>query len=196
MENLLPTFSIEIKEKSIFYRARVCDGDKFFDISKMGAPPPDKAGGGRANPPGIPYLYLADNANIAIYEVKPAIKDYISVGKFITTKKLNCIDLRDISPVQFYREEDYEKAVKYTGLFREISKQLTASVNHKLKHFEYVPTQFFCELVKSFLYDGVMYGSSCGDGYNLIIFDVGGATCKQVNNFQAVEIKHHCQKIN
>ncbi len=52
----------------------------------------DSAREGRANPKGIPYLYVATKKETAMSEVRPWIGSIISTGFFVTTKELKLID--------------------------------------------------------------------------------------------------------
>ena len=46
---------------ALWYRARIRTGGELFSIDQMGPPPKRLASHGRANPPGIPYLYLGSS---------------------------------------------------------------------------------------------------------------------------------------
>ena len=63
---LLYKLIIDSKEvPRVWYRARIQTGEGKFKISDMGAPPKRIASHGRANPAGIPYLYLGSTQNTA-----------------------------------------------------------------------------------------------------------------------------------
>ncbi|MDX6306768.1 MAG: hypothetical protein QOI77_3737 [Blastocatellia bacterium] len=57
-----------------------------YSKQEMGPPPARLAQGGRLNPGGIPYLYLASDIKTAIAEVRPWIGLELSVGRFETTE--------------------------------------------------------------------------------------------------------------
>jgi hypothetical protein len=52
-------------------------------------PIPDKATDGRANPRGIPCLYLATKKDTAVLEVRPLIGSYVSVAQFAVMRELH-----------------------------------------------------------------------------------------------------------
>ncbi len=52
----------------------------------------DRTREGRANPKGIPYLYLATHEDVAMAEVRPWIGSNISLGRFLTTRDLCLVD--------------------------------------------------------------------------------------------------------
>jgi hypothetical protein len=54
-----------------WFRARIRSDDGVFPIDQMGAPPKRRASHGRANPAGIPYLYLGSKAKPATAEIRP-----------------------------------------------------------------------------------------------------------------------------
>ena len=54
----------------------------------IGAPPPHKTSDGRINPRGISYLYLSDDIETALIEVRPWLKQEVTVGYFEITKNL------------------------------------------------------------------------------------------------------------
>lgn len=54
-----------------WYRARLQTADTVFKLEEMGAPPQRDAAHGRANPAGIPYLYLGSTAETAVSETRP-----------------------------------------------------------------------------------------------------------------------------
>jgi len=55
----------------------------------------DSASEGRANPKGIPYLYVATDKETAMSEVRPSLGAILSIGKFKPTKELNVIDFSE-----------------------------------------------------------------------------------------------------
>lgn len=67
---LLSQLTKPLYSDSLFYRARISDYDLSIDDMKM--PPMGSASGGRANPIGISYLYLASNIDTCIAEVRPS----------------------------------------------------------------------------------------------------------------------------
>jgi RES domain len=61
----------------------------------MGAPPKRLAPHGRANPPGIPYLYLNSTISGAISELRPHTGELASVATFQLPITFKAVDLRD-----------------------------------------------------------------------------------------------------
>lgn len=89
-------------------------------------PLPHSAREGRVNPKGIPCLYLADDKDTAMAEIRPWVGSYISVGQFKTLRNLNLVDcsVKHAQGLTFYHTEpapaEREEAVwaEMTALFR------------------------------------------------------------------------------
>ena len=195
IKKIIPHLSIEIGRNEKFFRARISPDKDCFKAKEMGCPPAHKSANGRANPPGIPYLYLASSEDVAVYEVKPSMMDYVSVGQFIVKKDFRCVDFRYISPFQFHDSEvDYETAVKYVGMLTEMGKNLENIINHRTTHYEYVPTQYVCEMIKSFGFSGVIYNSSSEQGFNLTLFGDSDVKCEKVTVKTISKIQYTTQR--
>ena len=76
--------TIFLKEKK-YFRARISD-KKGFPKKYMGNPPSLLTKSGRANPEGISYLYLANNIETTLFEVRAGLKDFC-IGRNIQTKR-------------------------------------------------------------------------------------------------------------
>lgn len=131
---------------------------------------------GRANPKGIPYLYLATDKETAMSEVRPWIDSLISVGQFKTKKDLRLIDcsVHSGKGSVFYVEEpsDEKRALSvWSHIDKAFSEPGTSSNNTS----DYVPTQILTELFKAEGYDGIVYKSSLSVGFNLVLFDIDAA---------------------
>lgn len=77
-----------------WYRARIRTDDDPFTIEKMGAPPKRRSSHGRANPAGIPYLYLGSRPDTAVSEIRPHTGEIACVADF-TIPEIRAVDLRN-----------------------------------------------------------------------------------------------------
>lgn len=158
-----------------WYRARTNPDDECFSIDKMGAPPGRKASHGRANPVGIPYLYLASNSETAVCEIRPHTGETVNVAKFSIPEKLRFVDLREprklVSPFLLSGEEEIKLMRQDIGFLELLSEELTKPVLPEGAAIDYIPSQYLCEFIKQCKFDGVIYNSSVGNGINLAIFD-------------------------
>jgi hypothetical protein len=191
---------------SIFWRAQVgydweplLDGDQHIDDTPGPLSPgrmiPPRGHGreGRANPKGIPYLYLSTDRDTAMAEVRPWRGSLISAAQFRTQRELRIVyctqddrpsrfgltfldgkwTLKDIPP------EDWDSAV-WSDIDNAFFQPVTASDDHA----EYVPTQIIAELFKSGGFDGAAYRSSVGPGHNLVLFEIDLAVLVNCSLFE------------
>jgi hypothetical protein len=162
----------------IYYRARISDTGEKLEPSGMGKPSVDNAQEGRANPRGIPYLYLASDEKTAIAEKRPQLKDRVTVGRFVVKAPLSVIDLRDPkieSP--FAHEWNLKFVIEYIGFVRKLGEELSKPVDPRGTGLEYIPLQYLCELIKTQGYDGVLYKSAAGGDCNLALFNDDKVDC-------------------
>lgn len=120
-----------IKQGTVLYRARIIP-EKYdnLDIADMGCPPKEQAKAGRANPLGIPYLYLCNAVETTFYEVRAVYLDKISVGEFIVLHDLNIVDFSNNIDLYYAYSvsesgEDLAEIVKKKILFDKISADLS-----------------------------------------------------------------------
>jgi len=130
---------------------------------------------GRANPKGIPYLYLATDKNTAMAEVRPWKGQRISLGLFRVTKILNVVDFSPklVNPPVYFKEttpENREESV-WAWMNDAFSQPTTASDDIAA----YAATQIIAEMFKNNGADGIVYRSSLGDGDNIMLFDLKSA---------------------
>lgn len=173
LAKLFGSLLFRVSEDSDWYRARIQPEGETFDEDDMGAPPAKLSSFGRANPAGIPYLYLASDPITAISEVRPHTGEQAAVAKFNFSKQLTVIDLCDprntISPFMFL---DNLIAIREDVFFlAQLGLELSQPVLPNFAAIDYTPTQFLCEFIKKSGYDGVMYKSCIGDGTNLAVFN-------------------------
>lgn len=172
------------------YRARIHNNmsdARPHNISNMGCPPTRLMTEGRANPIGIPFLYLAKEIETTFYEVRATFLDYISVGTFYVKddRTLKITDFtKRLSP--FNNATDIVSFAKGKLLRDLISIDLSKPLHRFDSHLEYIPTQFICEFIRYFCNsDGIQFISSLKrDGVNFVLFDENNVECKFVKLHQ------------
>lgn len=182
------------------FRARIhhSDGDeKPFPINKMGCPPKANAEG-RANPKGIPYLYLCKDRETTFYETRAGYPDYISIGifKVATPNVLKIVDFtKYLSP--FNNATDIITFSKGKIVRDIISKDLSKPLHRFDSELEYIPTQFICEFIRYFYdVDGIQFFSSLRKGgVNVVLFSEDKISCNAVELHQISEIGINSQII-
>jgi hypothetical protein len=158
-----------------WYRARIQAGDDMFPLDKMGAPPKRTASHGRANPPGIPYLYLGSTPTTSVSEIRPHTGETACVATFTIPADLKAVDLRApralVSP--FILEDESKIGLMRVDIpfLERLGEELTRPVLPTGAPIDYVPSQYLCEFIKKAGYSGVAYRSSVGDGMNLALFN-------------------------
>jgi hypothetical protein len=174
----------QITSGNYFWRAQqghawqtIPQGSEEFDIQ---APYPPKrmkplshtAREGRANAKGIPCLYLATDKKTAMVEVRPWIGSYISVGQFKILKELTLIDLsvhHEGSPLYLKEPSALDRE---SAVWSHIDRAFSAPVTLDESSADYAPTQVLSELFRHHGYDGLIYKSLLGEGFNIVLFDM------------------------
>lgn len=162
-------FNRRIPKGNVFYRGRVSDKNG-FGLRDMGNPPSDKARGGRANPAGISYLYVADQPETTLYETRASLLDYVTIAEFELKRDLNVMNLRDDSNLDIISWAESEELEMFLFIYK-LQEELSKPYRSNDLELDYIPTQYICEFIKSLEYDGVEYKSSLyPDGYNVAFF--------------------------
>lgn len=178
--------------ESTWFRARITGDNQLLSPEEMGAPPNGLATHGRANPAGIPYLYLASDPITAISEIRPHTGERACVAEFRVDEGLNIVDLRSpeelISPFIFESSSEIKSLREDLPFLSSLGYELTRPVLPRSAATDYVPSQYLCEFIKKQGFDGVMYKSSVGSGKNLALFDTTTATCKNVEAYNVESV--------
>lgn len=197
----------EVPEGAIWWRAQLGhaweplhqDGQYIADIP---APfPPERmkpliseAYEGRANPKGIPYLYLATHQDTALSEVRPWLGSYVSIANFKILRKLNIINCTSSENRKLIYLEEPSAEVKEKAVWVEIDRSFSLPVTQNDKKADYVPTQILAELFKNNNFDGVAYRSALGEGHNLVLFDIDSAELINCSLFEAKKLMYCFQR--
>lgn len=196
-----------VSQKKIYWRARLgCDCEdmevEHDDITVVTEvdrpygrdgmkPIPNWQSEGRANPRGIPCLYLATTRDTALAEVRPWIGATISVARLQIRRDLNVIDCskHHASSGLVSLRGDHTRP-REDGVWMAIDQAFATPVNRDDELKEYIPTQIIAELFKSAGYDGIIYKSLLSDdGYNLALFNLEDAGVVQCGLIKAASIR-------
>ena len=183
------------KEYSIdnsFYRARICKNKDGYTIKEMFGPPKGSRRPGRINPEEIGVLYLSSDKKTILYETRANVYDYITIGQFKPQRALKLVDLSgfsSISPFKYY--DVIEKFVINRNVFHEMAIDIAKPIRRSDSPFEYLPTQFIAEFIKSQGYDGVAYESTINKGgYNFAVFDESLFECVNIETVEVTNIEY------
>jgi hypothetical protein len=193
LELLLSPLTLDADDvPDLWYRARIRVGDAAFPAADMGAPPKRFASHGRANPAGIPYLYLGSSQATAISEIRPHTGEVACVAEFRTPQDLKLVDLRNprksVSPFLLEDAEDIGRMRSDLPFLERLGEELTRPVVPQAAAIDYTPSQYLCEFIKKCGYAGVVYRSSVSDGINLALFDPARAQPGAVTEFRVERV--------
>lgn len=184
--------SLHVGQK--LYRSRITPvGQKKIKCDKMGCPPKELATAGRANPIGIPYLYLSDSAKTTYFEVRAVYLDKLSVGTFRIERELELVDfIYDVNLFLAYNDDttSLKEIVIKKKIIDAISEDLSKPLRRYDSELEYVPTQLICEYCKRIVgADGISFESSLHKGgRNYVLFDDSSAKCIRVDSHEITKI--------
>lgn len=152
-----------------------------YDSKRM-KPLANRAKEGRANPAGIPVLYIGSNLDTAISEVRPWVGAEVSIARCRILRQLRTLDLSlghgqsSFTIVSFDSHmagKEPSAAEKRSAVWTDIDNAFSKPVTLSDDAADYVPTQILAELFRSQDYDAIAYKSQFGEdhGYNIAVFD-------------------------
>lgn len=176
-----------------FYRARIAKDKKGYTRKEMGAPPIDMASAGRANSKGISCLYLANERDTTVKEIRASAFDYVTIATFRLEKDIKIVDLSSMphnSPFH-YTMSDKVKFLLNQRHLRKIEKDLAKPVSKRDSDLDYLPTQYISEYAKWLGYDGVKFISTFDKkSYNLALFDAKVCSCTYNRNYEIGDLEY------
>jgi RES domain-containing protein len=128
---------------------------------------------GRANPQGIPYLYMANDKETAVAEVRPWMRALVTVAEFHTLRPLRLVDCSGDEAMFYLSDEDEANPAKRESyIWGEICEAFSRPVTRNESRAHYAPTQIIAEMFRTNGLDGLAYKSSLKrSGLNIAIFD-------------------------
>lgn len=158
-----------------------------YDAKGSLSPGSDITIAGRANPSKIPYLYAAMDEYTAAAEIKPSLKDFISIAELEANQELKLVDF-------IFKEEAEEKS-DLELLRNSISLSYSVVVD-KRNSEGYIPTQYITEYIKHKGWDGIVYMSlQAYGGINVALFDERKVDFVRSKVFQTHSIKYNIMEI-
>ena len=164
------------------WRPEPHDGQCFVEVQAAYSPERMKpvegcAAEGRANPKGIPVLYLSTRQETAMSEVRPWLGSFVSCAQFRTTRPLRIVDFSVYQGRGFvYYFDEPDDSEKEKAVWAQIGQAFSKPTTSSDGTADYAPTQVIAELFKTDGYDGIAYKSAFGDdGYNIALFNLADA---------------------
>lgn len=176
-----------------FFRARISDTP--LPEASLGKPPKEKATSGRANPVGIPYLYISDRKETTLHEARASLHDSISIGKFVLKSPLQVISLKNIANFGPFEIQDkgfeIDEFMHIRPYLLKLEQELSTPIRKRDANLDYLPTQYLCEFIKSEGFDAIEYRSAMVEGgYNLAVFNDRNLECVESDHYQVKKIKY------
>jgi len=174
-----------------WHRARIRTDDELFPIEQMGAPPKRRSSHGRANPAGIPYLYLGSLPETAVAEIRPHTGEFACVADFMIPE-IKAVDLRNprklVSPFILRDASEIGQLRADLPFLERLGAELTRPVQPAGAAIDYIPSQYLCEFIKKSGFDGVVYRSSVSDGINLALFNPAQGIGGRVTLYNVIKV--------
>ncbi|HHM4207642.1 TPA: RES family NAD+ phosphorylase, partial [Klebsiella pneumoniae] len=152
---------------------------------------------GRANPTGIPYLYLGSMPDTAISEIRPHTGEIATVAEFEIPEELIIVDLREprkhVSPFVLSDAQEIGKMRADIPFLEKLGEELTRPVLPRSAAIDYIPSQYLCEFIKKIGFHGVIYRSSVSEGINLALFDPTLATPISISQYDVSRVSVEVQ---
>lgn len=180
LSKLEETFStLSINVSTILYRARNANKDETLQkillnpSLELGIAPLDRAGHNRFSPSGIPYVYLSDDDETIIKEIRANDGDRVGIARF-QIDNLNLVDLRKDNLEKISKDLFNAKCTAQllcsANTILDFLSDITKPIDRKDNHLEYIPTQIVSEYIWSLGYDGFIFDSSLCSGTNYVLF--------------------------
>lgn len=178
---------VQRTQPKALYRARSRRPQDVWDAhcpAELGAPPKEKAGAGRMNPAGIPYLYTAFEPATAIGEIAfplPGLPIDVVLATFEANRELLVLDLSLVEPPRSVFDCGSPPVDDRLEFLARFARDLALPVvKDGSEHIDYIPSQVVSEyFAQVFLpngpdsapLDGLVHRSSvCPGGRNLVLF--------------------------
>lgn len=194
LANYIKDHTINVPSGHIYYRARIIDENALKDhqlgvyksegiekaltkftqkdnlfrgLSKQGSFVPldcSKIRDGRANPKFIRYLYVAEDAVTALFEVRPLIYDSVNLAEIVVNSDLT---IANMEIDNYYLFNSGGSVLEW--LIFNIQDSFSNPTNNP---DDYLVSQVISEYIKKLGYDGIRFNSSLHrNGINVTIFN-------------------------
>lgn len=180
----------DLRKGTILFRAQAGieyhspDKDRAEEPSGYGAarmkPRPNRSTEGRANPAGMPVLYLGTTELNVISEIRPWVGAEVSVAQFRLKRKLRVLDLSrghgkshlNLLLGHILNGTPMSADEKERAVWISVDNAFSQPVTRSDDMADYVPTQILAEVFRNAGYDAIGYKSQFGEkGLNIVLFN-------------------------
>lgn len=178
------------------YRARrEKSGTSYTKVSDLGINKSNPSNN-RASPIGIPYMYLADEPDTALAEIRANVNDRAIVATYTASKDLKFFALREHSTYSGFSGAEFDSNV-ISGFVLFLSLAFSRPIQVQAE-LEYLPCQYFAEFCKTKGFSGIQYISSArgfhgypkGNHYNYVLFDDSDVVYKEAFRYMVQDITY------
>lgn len=173
---------VTLSQGAEYFRARIMPLEREYDTEPLGrselGAPLEVFDGGRLNPAGIRYLYLADTDGTAIAETRPWRDARVSVGRFSLVREVKVVDLRGTEITSEPTDPVFWASIAL------------ARPAHRDDRLSYVATQLLAGHLEHLGFEGILYDSSLRrQSHNLALFQPDRAIMKDSQLFQVNKLR-------
>jgi hypothetical protein len=147
-----------------------------FDNEEIGVAPRKSIQSGRANRAYCSFLYLSDNADTCLLEVRSKKSDKVSVGMFCSNRELKIFDLTNPNIWDFKNSYKQVEELRLLAAINNLFSKPTGSHDEDI----YLETQLIVEEIIRRGFDGICFSSSFDGNSNYTIFSK--SLCSYVQN--------------
>ena len=160
---------------------------KPLEISRL-KPDPRYVTSGRANAEGIAVLYCASDIKTALLEVRAPAGSACTVAECVNTRELNLADLREVKSASSWNTLKQAKQCLKNEIASMFSQRIVGS--SAIRHYRL--TQHISEHLRERSYDGIIFSSSQGLGWNYAFFDIDLLNIKEreMVEIESVDLKY------
>jgi len=190
-----------IKEETLLYRARINKpNEEYKFVSELGINR-NSPQNNRASPIGIAYMYLADEPETSVSEVRANVNDNVTVATYNVKKQLKVFSLNNNALASGRYENEFD-SLEIAGFILFLSYAFSVPIRNS-GEIDYLPTQFFSEYCKRKGFDGVKYISSArgfhgyggkNNNYNYVLFDDSNVDFKEAYKYKVNNIIYDIDK--
>lgn len=145
----------------------------------LGSPPSALAAAGRMNARGVSVFYGANDADVAIAEVRPPVGSWVAVAAFEITRPLKLLDLTALERLRTtpgsYFDPAFTEQANRAAFLRTLSSRITRPVMPDDEAFDYLATQAVADFLaaRPSEIDGILFPSvqaDDDDAINMVLF--------------------------
>lgn len=174
------------------FRARVNKPSGEFELVSELRGNKNAPSANRASPVGIPYTYLAEDAETAIAEIRANVSQLITVAEFRVESEKRIITLSTYADYLCSGESELS-SMEICSFILYLSHAFAAPIKNDM---DYLPCQYFAEYCKQCGFSGIRYVSAARGfaptdaHYNYVIFKDEELVFREANLYKLANIKH------